>query len=43
MNKRTHARTHAEPLNTELATKAIDTVRILAADMVQKANSGHPG
>ena len=28
---------------TELSTKAINTVRILAADMVQKANSGHPG
>lgn len=36
--------THAtEPLVTELSTKAINTVRILAADMVQKANSGHPG
>lgn len=42
----THDPTHThatEPLVTELSTKAINTVRILAADMVQKANSGHPG
>lgn len=28
---------------TSIQQKAIDTVRILAADAVQKANSGHPG
>jgi len=27
----------------QLAQKGIDTVRVLAADAVQKANSGHPG
>ncbi len=27
----------------ELATASIDTIRLLAADMVEKANSGHPG
>jgi transketolase len=29
--------------NTELQNKAINTIRFLAADAVQKANSGHPG
>ncbi|MBN2501477.1 MAG: transketolase [Anaerolineales bacterium] len=29
--------------STELQTKAINTIRFLAADGVQKANSGHPG
>jgi transketolase len=28
---------------TELDRKCINTVRLLAADMVQQANSGHPG
>ncbi|WP_375498798.1 transketolase [uncultured Jatrophihabitans sp.] len=28
---------------TELDTKAVDTARLLAADAVQKAGSGHPG
>lgn len=28
---------------TDLDWKCINTVRILAADMIQKANSGHPG
>lgn len=28
---------------TEFEIKAIDTVRLLAVDMVAKANSGHPG
>lgn len=32
-----------EPLESELAKKAVDTIRVLAADVVQKANSGHPG
>ena len=27
----------------EIVKKAINTVRLLAADGVQKANSGHPG
>ncbi len=27
----------------DIQTKSINTIRILAADMVQKANSGHPG
>lgn len=26
-----------------LERKCVDTVRLLAADMVEKANSGHPG
>jgi transketolase len=30
-------------IDTSLEEKCIDTVRILAADAVQKANSGHPG
>lgn len=29
--------------NKDLIQKAIDTVRVLSADAVQKANSGHPG
>lgn len=28
---------------TPLELKCINTIRVLAADMVQKANSGHPG
>jgi len=28
---------------TDLATLAINTIRTLSIDMVQKANSGHPG
>jgi len=31
------------PLNLEQARPAVDTIRLLAADMVEKANSGHPG
>lgn len=30
-------------MNTEIDELSIDTVRFLAVDMVQKANSGHPG
>jgi hypothetical protein len=30
-------------LTSELTVKAVNTVRVLSADMVQKANSGHPG
>ncbi len=33
----------AEKMTTELETLCINTVRVLAADAVQKANSGHPG
>jgi transketolase len=29
--------------SAELTTKCVDTIRFLAADAVQKANSGHPG
>ena len=29
--------------NCEIFKKSIDTVRLLAADGVQKAKSGHPG
>src|ERR1700704_5121867 len=32
-----------EQVNTALEKLCIDTVRVLAADAVQKANSGHPG
>ncbi|MCO6449932.1 MAG: transketolase [Caldilineales bacterium] len=31
------------PLTGELADRAVNTIRFLAADAVQKANSGHPG
>jgi transketolase len=30
-------------MNTNLQTRAINTIRFLSTDMVQKANSGHPG
>jgi transketolase len=30
-------------MNHNLQTRAINTIRFLSADMVQKANSGHPG
>jgi transketolase len=30
-------------MNDDLANRCINTVRVLAADAVQKANSGHPG
>ncbi len=30
-------------MNTDLTTKAADNIRILAASMVEKAKSGHPG
>ena len=30
-------------LDPALTTRCIDTVRVLCADMVEKANSGHPG
>ena len=32
-----------ESLVNALSTKAVNTVRVLSADIVQKANSGHPG
>ena len=31
------------PLDTQLAGRMADTIRMLAADAVQQANSGHPG
>ncbi len=35
---------HASPeLTSELTKKCVDTIRFLAADGVQQANSGHPG
>jgi len=30
-------------MNFDLQTRCVNTIRVLAADMVQKANSGHPG
>ena len=30
-------------MSTELLKKQANTIRFLCADMVQKANSGHPG
>ena len=30
-------------MNKEIETKAINSIRILSADAIQKANSGHPG
>jgi len=32
-----------EAVSTSLETLAINTIRFLAVDAVQKANSGHPG
>lgn len=32
-----------QSINLELARKSIDTIRLLAADMVEQAQSGHPG
>ncbi|NOX63362.1 MAG: transketolase [Chloroflexi bacterium] len=32
-----------EQLTSELADRAVNTIRFLSADAVQKANSGHPG
>ena len=33
----------AQTLDKQKAKQAIDTIRLLSADMVEKANSGHPG
>lgn len=30
-------------MSTNIDTKAVNTIRVLAADAIQKANSGHPG
>ena len=30
-------------MNADLTNKAADTIRVLAASMVEKAKSGHPG
>ncbi len=35
--------TSLQPLSPETELKAINTLRMLAVDIVQKANSGHPG
>jgi transketolase len=32
-----------KPIDTALARQAVDTIKFLAVDAVQKANSGHPG
>lgn len=37
------AKTHPRTLSPNLEEKAINTIRFLSADGVQKANSGHPG
>ncbi|WP_321529710.1 transketolase [uncultured Desulfuromonas sp.] len=34
---------HAETFDPVLAKQTIDTIRLLSADAVEKANSGHPG
>lgn len=34
---------HSKPLNKELGRLGADTIRVLAMEGVQKANSGHPG
>ena len=33
----------SEPIDLALAKEAVDTIRLLAADAVEQANSGHPG
>ncbi len=33
----------SEPINLPLAKEAVDTIRLLAADAVEQAQSGHPG
>jgi transketolase len=33
----------ADVVDAALAVRCIDTVRVLSADMVEKAKSGHPG
>jgi len=32
-----------DTINVQLSTKSVDTIRILSADMVERANSGHVG
>ena len=32
-----------ELMSTQNETNAISAIRVLSADMIQKANSGHPG
>ena len=32
-----------KPIDTDLARQAVNTIKFLAVDAVQKANSGHPG
>jgi transketolase len=33
----------AQTLDMQQAQRAIDTIRLLSADMVEQAQSGHPG
>ena len=33
----------SDPIDFDLARASIDTLRLLSADAVEKANSGHPG
>lgn len=34
---------HSAPLDSDVTKQTIDTIRLLSADAVQQANSGHPG
>ncbi|MEC5201205.1 hypothetical protein RCH21_003463, partial [Arthrobacter sp. PL16] len=45
MNPTAHATLTEEPTLTwtELDQRAVDTVRVLAADAVEKVGNGHPG
>ncbi len=33
----------SKPEYSDIDKKSVNTIRVLGADMVQKANSGHPG
>lgn len=37
------SRTTSSSSNDDVVKRCIDTIRVLTADMVEKANSGHPG
>jgi transketolase len=41
--RRTRTLRHGKPASAELDERCINTIRFLAVDAVQKANSGHPG
>ncbi|OQY24545.1 MAG: hypothetical protein B6I37_03155, partial [Desulfobacteraceae bacterium 4572_35.2] len=34
---------YSAPLDSDITKQTIDTIRLLSADAVQQANSGHPG